>query len=260
MISFHTTLLFIPGSYLWQVNIITSKAEASPLVVRALTTYHYSGRDAFIRAVHDTILKRKIRYPILEYMAQEFYDSITEIDLINIADGIIALQQNGSEVIAGKMLQLRLDEHYEECINKAAEYIMLGSNWLPCDTMGERVFGHALFTDPKKTIPVLKRLAKHENKWIVRSVGVAVHYAVKKGLMKAGAEEMFRLLLSLADTTDFHTKKGIGWAAKTTAKFHPDIIMKYTVQLEQPEIKQWFKTKIKIGSGRAYKYAHRYTS
>jgi 3-methyladenine DNA glycosylase AlkD len=121
--------------------------------------------------------------------------------------------------------------------------------------------GHALLTVPDATLPVLQRLSQHEDKWIVRSVGVATHYAVKKGLKKKYAEEMFRILLSQASTTEFHTKKGIGWAAKTIAKFHPDIIARYEQQVSNdPTIKQWFKSKIKIGLSRTYKYAHRYTS
>jgi hypothetical protein len=72
---------------------------------------------------------------------------------------------------------------------------------------------------------------------------------------------MFRVLLSLSTTTDFHTKKGVGWAATTVAKFHPDIIARYDEHIQtSADIKQWFKTKLKIGAGRAYKYAHRYTS
>lgn len=82
----------------------------------------------------------------------------------------------------------------------------------------------------------------------------------KKGLKKQYAGGMFLLLLSLSHTTDFHTKKGIGWAAKTVAKFHPDIIEQHREQLEtDASIKQWFKTKISIGLGRSFKYAHRYT-
>lgn len=114
-------------------------------------------------------------------------------------------------------------------------------------------------TEPVKTLPLLKKLAGDENKWLVRCVGVAAHYAIKKGLKKQYVDEMFVLLLSLCNTTDFHTKKGIGWAAKTSAKFHPDIIAKYQLHIERDErVKQWFKTKIKIGLGRSYKYAQRY--
>lgn len=192
-------------------------------------------------------------------MANEFYKHIPADEHIGITDKIVDLKENGSEVIAGKMLQLRLPDHYEESINKAVQYIIAGAHWLPCDTVGERVLGHSLLTTPEKTLPVLQSLAKHDNNWIVRSIGVADHYAVKKGLKKDYVDAMYQLLISLATTTDFHTKKGIGWAAKTTAKFYPDIIAKYGEQVnENTEIKQWFKSKIQIGLGRSFKYADRY--
>ncbi|NNE97923.1 MAG: DNA alkylation repair protein, partial [Pyrinomonadaceae bacterium] len=53
---------------------------------------------------------------------------------------------------------------------------------------------------------------------------------------------------------------GIGWAAKTTAKFHPDIVADYRDRMEaDPNIKQWFKTKIEMGLSNSEKYASRYT-
>ena len=242
------------------MKTISSRSEIKPVINKALAAYEAFGIDEFIKTVHQEILKRKVKYLILEYVAAEFYSRIAEKNHMATADKIIMLDEKGSDVIAGKILQLRLAQHYDESMQKAIEYILRGSSWLACDTLGERVFGHALLTMPERTIPILKKLAKHESKWIVRSVGVAVHYAVKKGLMKIYVDEMFALLLSLTHTTDFHTKKGIGWAAKTTAKFHPDIVAKYHPEIDDdPQIKQWFKTKLKIGLGRAEKYAHRYT-
>jgi 3-methyladenine DNA glycosylase AlkD len=243
------------------VQIISSKAIIKPIVDNAVLVYKTDGMAPFISVLHDTVLKKKVKYPVLEYVSQELYKNIPPVDHVSITDRVIELKENGSDVIAGKILQLRLQAHYEECLDKAEEYIIYGANWLSCDTVAERVFGHALLTLPEKTIPILQRLAAHENNWVIRAVGVAVHYAVKKGLKKAHAETMFTILLSLSSTTDFHTKKGVGWAAKTIAKFHPDIVAKYDEQIQNSaEIRQWFKTKLKIGAGRSFKYAHRYTS
>ncbi|MNM80963.1 hypothetical protein D3C81_929480 [compost metagenome] len=96
----------------------------------------------------------------------------------------------------------------------------------------------------------MKHLAQYSDKWIVRTIGVATHYAVKKDLSPKFAETMFRLLLSLSDATDSHIKKGIGWGAKTIAKFHPAIIERYRKQIDLRETKQWFRTKITIGLNR----------
>lgn len=82
--------------------IIGSHAELKPSLDKTLAVYEQDGLDAFVTAVHKTILRKKIRYPILEFAAQEFFKRIPPDEHIAIADRIIALKENGSEVIAGK--------------------------------------------------------------------------------------------------------------------------------------------------------------
>lgn len=195
---------------------------------------------------------------MLEHAGKILYDDIPVKERITVLDKIISLREVGSYVLAGIILQLGSEKHFKRSIDKAMEYIIAGDEWYVCDIIGERVMGHALLRQPGKTLPALRKMATHDSKWIVRSIGVAGHYAIKKGLEKKYVEEMFLLLLSLGNTTELHTKKGIGWAAKTTAKFYPDIIMKYSAEIEGT--KQWFKTKVKIGLSRKEKYAHRYNS
>lgn len=243
------------------MKIINSKKELGVYVQHAINVYQEDGADAFAGVLHEQILKKKVRFPVLEYAARELYHTLPKKQIIPVTDKIVALDETGSYVLAGILLQCMLDTNHKRSIDKAVAYIIQGNEWYVCDIVGERVMGHALLTMPEQTLPLLKKLAKHEDKWIVRCTGVATHYAIKKGLKKQYVAEMFRLLLSLSNTTDFHTKKGIGWAAKTTAKFHPDIVAQYAAQVAtDPEVKQWFKTKIKIGLGRSDKYAHRYNS
>lgn len=230
------------------------------LVGDALQTYAQEGEQPFITQLVATVLDKKIRFPLLEHAGTILYKQLPGANQLSITDAIVAANRIGSYVLAGIMLQHRTQVHFQQSIAKAVAYIIQGNEWYVCDIIGERVMGHALLTMPQQAIPSLKELARHDDKWIVRSVGVATHYAVKKGLRKADTEEMFRLLLSLASTTDFHTKKGIGWAAKTVAKFHPDIIDAHRKEIDSDVVKQWFKTKIKIGLGRTEKYANRYTS
>lgn len=229
------------------MNIITSKAEIKKIIEKLSVVYNTQPSE-FINTLHNLILKKKIKFPLLEYASLELVKIIPGKNQTEITDKIVQLDEIGSYVLAGKILQSRITEHYSESFSKACEYIILGDKWYVCDIIGERVMGHGLLTQPEKTIPVLKKLALNENKWIVRSVGVAAHYAAKKSLPQEYCDRVFTLLLSHANTTDFHTKKGIGWGAKTIAKFHPDIIKKYHNEIySNTNVKQWFKTKIKIG-------------
>jgi len=242
------------------LEIIGSRATVKALLAGPFLIYKESGGDSFVKSFQKEILSKKIRYPLLEFSGIEIYKLVPENEQINILDDIMALPESGRYVIAGIILQKRLSKHFEESLLKAGEYIISGNDWLACDTIGERVMGYSLLTDPEQTVPALNLLNQSENKWLVRSVGVATHYAVKKGLKKVFVEQMFQMLLSCAHTTDFHTKKGIGWGAKTISKFHPEIVSKYNEQIENdPGIRQWFKTKIRIGLGRSYKYASRYS-
>lgn len=226
---------------------ISSKATIKHIVAAALHTLQDGGREAFVTSLHDTLLKKKVRFPLLEYAAGEIAASVPDGEQAEIMDAIVRLRETGSQVLAGMMLQLRLPRHFEASVDKACAYIRFGDQWYVCDIIGERVLGHALLTMPEKTMPVLQQLSQHENKWMVRTVGVAAHYAVKKGLPPVFVEPVFRILLSLSGTTEFHTRKGIGWGAKTVAKFHPDLIARYQPRIEAATTRQWFRTKINIG-------------
>src|SRR5690606_25916890 len=94
----------------------------------------------------------------------------------------------------------------------------------------------------------LYQLSTNASPFVVRSIGPGAHYAIKKGLPAKETEDLFKLLLSLANAKDGEIKRGIGWAAKTTAKFHPQIILKFRNLIDDPEkTGAWFRTKVRIG-------------
>lgn len=242
------------------MKAITSKTALNPLIEKAINTFEQKGEEAFVAYVHDQLLKSKIKFPLLEHVAEVFCKSIPVKHHYSIAEKIMHLDTIGGNVLVGILLRNRLEKDFKKAIDQALQHIVYGNLWYVCDIIGERVLGVALLTQPDKTIALFKKLSKHENNWVLRTIGVATHYAVKKGLKKKYVEEVFEVLLRLGHVTDFHTKKGIGWAVKTTAKFHPDIIQQYQKELSKVGIKTWFKTKIQIGLGRSDKYASRYNS
>jgi len=236
------------------MRLITQKKELAGITGRIVL----AGGDNMAKRFLEEILSHKVRFPLLEYTAQIIFDSVPYTKQLPFTDKIIAGHTIGGNVIAGKILQLRLENDFDRCFDKALDYIFEGNEWYCCDIIAERVMGYALLTHPEKTLPKLKKLAKHKTNWAVRTVGVATHYATKKGLQKKFGEEMFLLLHSLSSASDLHIKTGTGWGAKTIAKFHPGIIEKHQEKMEEPEVRQWFKTKVRIGLGRAYKYAAKY--
>ncbi|MBB1645326.1 DNA alkylation repair protein [Sphingobacterium sp. UME9] len=226
---------------------ITSKVQIREIVAAAKQQGQQSGIECLILSLQECLLKKKVRFPLLEFAARETMLFVPEAEQLHLTDRLIATTEMGSYVLTGIILQQRLTEHFEESIHKACIYITMGNQWYVCDIIGERVLGHALLTSPKKAIPLLEELAHHPDKWILRTIGVATHYAIKKGLPATCVDTLLKLLVSLSNKTDFHVKKGIGWGAKTIAKFYPELVACSSKAIESPETKQWFRTKITIG-------------
>ncbi len=218
--------------------------------------YTEKGLQALIQETEKRILKAKIKFPLLEFAAVEFFNLLPENEHLPFCDGIEAYKTIGGNVLLGIILQKRLPNHAEESFQKAAQYISNSEDWYVSDIIGERVFGFALLTEPEQVFPFLKKYAFHENNMVQRSTGAGMHYAIKKGLDKSFAAPVFELLLSKASITDYQTKRGIGWAAKTMARFHPEVVNRYKDQIEAKETGQWFRTKVGIGLGR-YQYDQR---
>lgn len=240
--------------------IITGKKVVNPIIDTLVSKLNEKDFATFLDLLHTDVLSHRVKFPILEYVTRKCFSVIPEKRQIDICDKIDKIPEMGSSVITGVALQMRLEKHFDESIAKSIEYIKNGDEWYVCDHIGERVLGVGLLTQSERTLPLLPKLLNDGNKWVVRMVGVAGHYAVKKGLKKTFVEKLFGLLLEHSDETEFHSKRGIGWAAKTTAKFHPDIIAKFQKKIDGgSEVKQWFKTKVKIGLSRSDKYASRYT-
>ncbi|MDH7447121.1 DNA alkylation repair protein [Aquimarina sp. 2201CG14-23] len=239
------------------MKVITKKSVVKEHLVICLDAYFSNGLSDCINEFYNRILTQKVRFPLLEYCAEVFYERILEEEHINFCDQIQSLHTEGGNVILGIILQKRLTTHFNESLQKATEYIADADIWYVCDIIGERVFGFSLLTEPDKTIPEIQTLAKHPINWVIRSLGAGIHYSIKKGLASNYVDILFNLLLSLANNKDKEIRQGIGWAAKTTAKFHPNIIEHHKNKIyDHEKVANWFRKKISIGLNR-HEYAKR---
>jgi len=230
------------------LEVITRKSEVKLLLNACLAAYYTTGVLKCIRQLEALLLSKKVKFPLLEYCAEQFYLKIAKEEHLSFCDKIEALKTEGGNVILGIMLQKRLVDNFKESMQKATLYIADAHIWYICDIIGERVFGYALLHMPEVAIPYIKKLATHETNWVIRALGAGVHYAVKKGLPKKHIQTVFKILLSKANTNDKEIRQGIGWAAKTTAKFHPEIIDHFQSDIRNTtQVANWFRTKISIG-------------
>lgn len=233
------------------MQTITRKYDIKRYLAHCLTTYQTAGVSACVQAVQTKILSKKVKFPLLEFCGHRFHEEIETSEQLPFCDQIEALKTIGGNVLLGIILQDRLTTHFDQSLHKATEYIAQAEGWYVCDIIGERVFGYALRHQPAQTIPEIERLSTHPSYWVVRSLGAGAHYAIKKGLDKAAVKQVFQILLSMAHNNHKEIRQGVGWAAKTTAKFHPDIIAAYQTEIENKnKVANWFRSKIKIGLNR----------
>lgn len=241
------------------MRTITRKPEVKAETEACINAYHTGGLQAGIDAVQSRLLGNKIKFPLLEYAATLLYEALPEEEHIPFCTAVEKLKTIGGNVLIGILLQHRLEHHFQESLERATYYISLADVWYVCDIIGERTYGFALLNYPAKTIPIIKKLSTHDTNWVIRSLGAGTHYALKKGLGAEDADTMFRILLTMANTKDKEIRQGVGWAAKTTAKFHPDIIDRYQTEINNTEqVANWFRKKIEIGLNRnKYAKGHR---
>lgn len=238
------------------MNTYTRKGDIKIILAKTIAVYDNEGFAAFNESFHDLVLGHKVKFPLLEFCARSLTEILSPEEQILFCDEVCRRKTEGGNVILGILLQDRLATNFSLATRKATEYIADANDWYVCDIIGERVWGVGLLNHFEDMLAVFEKLRHHESNWVVRSLGAGGHYAIKKRLEKEKVEQVFKLLMQMCDTKDRQIRQGVGWAAKTTAKFHPDLISKYDRQLQAESIPNWFRNKITIGLNR-YHYAQR---
>lgn len=234
------------------MRTITSRKQVNPTLSQ-LGLIHTSQTEVthlseeFWKLLESEILSHKVKFPILEYVAVTLQKTMNGDEIDDFFERLAAAKRESSYPIIGKLLQNQLEKDITNTFNKAIDQIIRGDVWYACDIISERVFGEGLLRDFDASYACLLKMGHHENMWIQRSIGIAAHYATKKHLPKAQVEKLFFLILDHGHKTSLYIKKGIGWPAKTIAKFHPDLIYKHEQRIKKTKLSKWFQNKINIG-------------
>lgn len=227
---------------------ITRKSDLRPIVGRLEEAYDHGDLSDFWAALETEILQHRVKFPLLEFVGKEIASFMPYQRLLDTADAIAAKGYEGGYVVAAIILQSQLDEDAPLMFQKACDIIMEGNEWYVCDIVGERVYGHGLLVGFESNWPLIRPYLDHPSTWMQRSVGVAAHYATKKGLPAEKVAILFEALMPLARRTDLHVKKGVGWAFKTIARFHSDMVLARWEEIEaDPSVNSWCKEKIRTG-------------
>ena len=227
---------------------ITRKTDIRPIIQQAGALYLAGDGDGFWQVLEVELLHHRVKFPLLEFVARELCDFVPPVEQLAIVDRLLALDYEGGYVVIGMILQERLAINKDEAVQKAADCIIQGNKWYVCDIISERVFGHGLLTNFDEVVALIRPFLTHPNVWMQRAAGIATHYATKKGLAQADVNRLFNLLLPLAASRELHVKKGVGWAFKTIAKFHPELVRPRLDEiLGDTAVNPWCKNKLKIG-------------
>lgn len=229
------------------MKTITSKTSIAPVISELSQLAGNGDSEAYWQSLNEEILQHKVKFPILEYVALEINASHTRDREDLLIDKIAEARHISSYPVIGKLIQLRLDSELKTAYALAINHIIQGDEWYTCDIISERVFGEGTLRNFETSLAILKTMGDHGNLWIERSIGIAAHYATKKKLPKDQVEQLLLLMIQHAWKTQYFTKKGIGWAGKTIAKYHPDLIHKHVDLMRATKLSRWFITKVNIG-------------
>ncbi|WP_420641467.1 DNA alkylation repair protein [Candidatus Leptofilum sp.] len=232
---------------------ITRKRDLAPILADVQAVYMSGGAATVANWLRNHLLCHRVKFPLLEHTAVQLATFIPQPEQQTLINNLVGLPEHGSSVIIGKLLQLWLPHSLPEAFQLAEIAITKGDAWYHCDHIGERVFGYALRHQFEEALPLLTHLLQDGNDWLQRAVGVAAHYATKKGLPAAEVETVLALLMTQVHSSAYEVQRGVGWGLKTIAKFHPDLMQRELAKLPPGAIAAPIRRKIETGLATAAK-------
>lgn len=218
-----------------------------------LSQWEAGKQPEFWETMEREVLTQKVKFPILEFLAVNWYPLIPPVEVHELALRIVKSEQDGSFVIAGKLLQLAMPMDMKKAFEYADRVIIKGNEWYACDLVAERVFGQGILLEFETAVDYLEPRRFHENFWVRRSVGVGVHLAAKRKPGSEKALKLMELLLPQIETRDFHEKKGCGWGIETIAQYYPEVALRYEQRINEKPVNAWVKRKFKLGLAKGEK-------
>jgi len=147
---------------------------------------------------------------------------------------IAADKTEGGWVVIASALGGQLDRDPVGAFARCREYIIAADVWYATDILGERVPGPALVADFQPALALLAPWREDDNRWVRRTVGVAVHFWAKRSRgateHTAQAEALLAFLEPMFEEWDMDAVKGVGWGLKTLGKHYPDLVADWLAQ------------------------------
>jgi hypothetical protein len=124
-------------------------------------------------AILDPLASGHTKFPILDRVGMRLGQTdLGNATFLEALDRMISRGSVGYYVIVGSALAQCLGSNMATCLEKTAEYVVIGENWAKCDSIAERVWGEALVCNFPRAYKYLTRIRDHDNRWIRRAIGV----------------------------------------------------------------------------------------
>jgi 3-methyladenine DNA glycosylase AlkD len=157
------------------------------------------------------------------------------LDPVNgFLEHVAAAKTEGGWVVIGSTLGQQLDRDPEGAFARCRAFIVAADVWYGADILGERVPGPALMTHFQPSLGLLAPWREDSNRWVRRTVGVAVHFWAKRSRGAAElapqAEALLAFLEPMFEEWDMDAVKGVGWGLKTLGKHYPEVVVDWLAQ------------------------------
>ena len=147
---------------------------------------------------------------------------------------VAAAGSMGGWVVIGKALGEQLERDPGGVFVRCRAFIIAADVWYGTDILGERVPGPALVANLTPTLALLAPWREDANRWVRRSVGVAVHFWAKRSRGKAEhtaqAETLLAFVEPMFEEWEIDAVKGVGWGLKTLGRHYPDLVADWLAQ------------------------------
>lgn len=140
----------------------------------------------------------------------------------------------GGWVVIGCALGQQFGRDPAGAFDRCRQYVIAADVWYGADILGERLPGPALLADFQHTLDLLAPWREDDNRWVRRTVGVAVHFWAKRSRSKPELAPQATSLLAFVEPMfeerNVDAIKGIGWGLKTLGKQYPDLLTDWLIE------------------------------
>jgi hypothetical protein len=150
------------------------------------------------------------------------------------AERVATGKTEGGWVIVASILREQLARDLPGALERSRAFVIAANVWYAADILGERVPGPALLLDFEQALAGLSRWRTDPDRWVRRTVGVAVHFWAKRAHGEAGrgaqAEQLLSFLEPMFEERTVDAVKGAGWGLKTLGRYYPELAVEWLMR------------------------------